>query len=52
MIVFQDEGTPFCPTMIKSKLLHVFVIVQPIMKDGETDSYQVILFYNLNYKIH
>lgn len=29
-IVFQEENTPFTPTMIKSNFLHVFIVVQPI----------------------
>jgi RAP1 GTPase activating protein 1 len=29
-IVFQEENTPFHPSMIKSNFLHVFLIVQPV----------------------
>ena len=36
-IVFQDEDTPFSPKMIKSKLLHVFLVIQPF----QDDSYKV-----------
>lgn len=28
-IVFQEENTPFHPSMIKSNFLHVFLVVQP-----------------------
>lgn len=28
-IVFQEENTPFHPSMIKSSFLHVFLVVQP-----------------------
>ena len=40
-IVFQDEPTPFATTMIRSKLLHVFIIIQPIKIGGETKRYKV-----------
>lgn len=29
-IVFQEENTPFHPTMIKSNFLHVFLVIQPV----------------------
>ncbi len=29
-IVFQEENTPFHPSMIKSNFLHVFLVVQPV----------------------
>lgn len=29
-LVFQDENTPFMPTMIASHFLHSFIVVQPI----------------------
>lgn len=28
-IVFQEENTPFHPSMIKSNFLHVYLVVQP-----------------------
>ncbi len=40
-IVFQDEDTPFSPKMIKSKLLHVFIIIQPYKINNETKAYKV-----------
>lgn len=40
-IVFQDQDTPFSPKMIKSKLLHVFMIIQPVVIDNETKRYKV-----------
>ncbi|KAK6628127.1 hypothetical protein RUM44_010609 [Polyplax serrata] len=33
-VVFQEENTPFCPDMIASHFLHVFIVVQPI-NNGE-----------------
>ena len=42
-IVFQDEDTPFSPKMIKSKLLHVFIIIQPYKINNLTEFYKVIL---------
>lgn len=29
-IVFQEENTPFCPDLIASHFLHVFMVVQPL----------------------
>lgn len=29
-IVFQEENTPFSPTMINSKLIQVYLIIQPV----------------------
>ena len=43
-IVFQDQDTPFSPKMIKSKLLHVFMIIQPVVIDNETKRYKVCYF--------
>ena len=43
-IVFQDETTPFSPKMIKSKLLHVFLIIQPHKINNQTIGYKVKLF--------
>lgn len=40
-IIFQDENTPFSPRMIKSKLLHVFIVIQPVKQAGETIRYKV-----------
>lgn len=40
-IIFQDEDTPFSPKMIKSKLLHVFMVIQPIKVNNETKRYKV-----------
>ena len=40
-IVFQDEDTPFSPKMIKSKLLHVFIVIQPYKINNQTKSYKV-----------
>lgn len=28
-IIFQEENTPFHPSMIKSSFLHVFLVIQP-----------------------
>jgi len=42
-IVFQDEDTPFSPKMIKSKLLHVFIVIQPCKKDDQ-NFYKVKLY--------
>jgi hypothetical protein len=44
-IVFQDEDTPFSPKMIKSKLLHVFLVVQPIKVNDETKRYKLSIVY-------
>jgi RAP1 GTPase activating protein 1 len=40
-LVFQDRDTPFCPSMIRSKLLHVFVLVQPVRIGAATKRYKV-----------
>lgn len=40
-IVFQDRDTIFSPKIIRSKLLHVFMIVQPVIIDNETTRYKV-----------
>lgn len=40
-IVFQDQDTIFSPKIIKSKLLHVFMIIQPFKVEGETRGYKV-----------
>ncbi len=40
-IVFQDFETTFSPKIIKSKLLHVFLIVQPVTIDDITESYKL-----------
>ncbi|CAF1244675.1 unnamed protein product [Adineta ricciae] len=29
-IVFQEENTPFHPSMIKSNFLHIFLVIQPV----------------------
>lgn len=29
-IIFQEENTPFCPDIIASHFLHVYIVVQPI----------------------
>jgi RAP1 GTPase activating protein 1 len=29
-IIFQEENTPFSPEMINSKLLQVFIVIQPV----------------------
>ena len=44
-IIFQDEDTPFSPDMIRSKLLHVFLIIQPIKVGNITRRYKVNLVY-------
>ncbi len=44
-IIFQDIDTPFSPSTIKSKLLHVFLIIQPVKVDGITKRYKVIKSY-------
>ncbi|CAF1143039.1 unnamed protein product, partial [Brachionus calyciflorus] len=40
-IIFQDKDTPFSPRMIKSKLLHVFIIIQPVKVNKITKRYKV-----------
>jgi len=40
-IIFQDSDTPFSPSMIKSKLLHVFLIIQPVKVNNVTKRYKV-----------
>lgn len=40
-IVFQDRDTVFSPKIIKSKLLHVFMLVQPVLVNNETKRYKV-----------
>ena len=40
-IVFQDRDTLFSPKIIRSKLLHVFMLVQPVIIDNETKQYKV-----------
>lgn len=35
-IVFQDSNTPFCPTLMKTKVTHAYVVVQPMEIDGPT----------------
>jgi hypothetical protein len=35
-IVFQDTNTPFCPTLMKTKVTHAYVVVQPMDIDGPT----------------
>lgn len=42
-IIFQDSETVFSPQIIKSKLLHVFMIIQPVKINGVTKRYKVIL---------
>jgi hypothetical protein len=42
-IVFQDSDTPFTPKIIKSKLLHVFLIIQPVKIENETRAFKVSL---------
>lgn len=45
-IIFQDSDTVFSPRIIRSKLLHVFMIIQPVRIDGVTKRYKVLfLFY-------
>ncbi|RNA03883.1 isoform C [Brachionus plicatilis] len=41
-IIFQDSDTVFSPRIIKSKLLHVFMIIQPVIIDGVTKRYKVV----------
>ena len=38
VIVFQDKTTPFSTAMIKSKLLHVFIIIQPVKNESDTET--------------
>jgi hypothetical protein len=40
-IIFQDFDTPFSPKIIKSKLLHVFLIIQPVVVNNITESYKL-----------
>jgi len=40
-IVFQDFDTPFSPKIIKSKLLHVFLIIQPVKVNDVTEFYKL-----------
>ena len=35
-IIFQDSNTPFCPTLMKTKVTHSYVVVQPMDIDGPT----------------
>jgi hypothetical protein len=35
-IVFQDSNTPFCPTLMKTKVTHSYVVVQPMEIEGPT----------------
>ncbi|CAF2070223.1 unnamed protein product [Rotaria magnacalcarata] len=41
-IVFQEENTPFHPSMIKSNFLHVFLVVQPVQVLSRT-CYKMII---------
>ena len=47
-IVFQDENSFFSPYMIDSKLLHVFIVIQPITNNikemANANIYKVINF--------
>ena len=44
-IIFQDSNTPFCPTLMKTKVTHSYVVVQPMDIDGPTQ-YKVISSVN------
>lgn len=44
-IVFQDRDTLFSPKIIKSRLLHVFIIVQPVLINNETKRYKVKIYF-------
>ena len=46
-IVFQDSNTPFCPTLMKTKVTHAYVVVQPMEIDGPTQ-YKVRSYCMLN----
>ncbi|CAF4870237.1 unnamed protein product, partial [Rotaria sp. Silwood1] len=41
-IVFQEENTPFHPSMIKSNFLHAFLVVQPVQVLSRT-CYKMVL---------
>jgi hypothetical protein len=48
-IVFQDKDTLFSPKMIRSKLLHVFMIIQPVKINGETKRYKVTIEFQYGF---
>lgn len=39
-VVFQESGSTFCPDIITSQFLHVYIVVQPV-SNTEGDQYQV-----------
>jgi hypothetical protein len=47
-IVFQEENTPFHPSMIKSNFLHVFLVVQPVQILSRT-CYKVRISINITF---
>jgi RAP1 GTPase activating protein 1 len=48
-IIFQEENSYFSPSMINSRLLHVFIVIQTIScaVHDATRKYKVPLKYNL-----
>lgn len=40
-VVFQEENTPFVPSMIASHFLHAFVVVQPVNPCSDKTRYKV-----------
>jgi len=40
-IIFQDEETPFVPSMITSHFLHAYIVIQPIDACTENCRYKV-----------
>ncbi|CAG5105365.1 Oidioi.mRNA.OKI2018_I69.chr1.g2065.t1.cds [Oikopleura dioica] len=35
-VVFQERNTPFCPSLMQTKVTHCYVVVQPMDVDGPT----------------
>lgn len=35
-IVFQERNTPFCPSLMQTKVTHCYVVVQPMEVEGPT----------------
>ena len=49
-IIFQDSNTPFCPTLMKTKVTHSYVVVQPMDIDGPTQ-YKVRFGSHIKYTV-
>ena len=50
-IIFQDSNTPFCPTLMKTKVTHSYVVVQPMDIDGPTQYKVILIFLYLIFKL-